>query len=77
MTVWSAKFLQFACLLLLQMTCQALAAGGGLDEQGNVDLQASRVYVFVGKTGLGHDHGVEGRLKSGQVTLGCGSCRSS
>ncbi|MFM8724424.1 MAG: YceI family protein [Planctomycetaceae bacterium] len=70
MTVWSVKFLQFACLLLLQMTCQALAAGGGLDKQGNVDLQASRGYVFVGKTGLGHDHGVEGRLKSCQVTLG-------
>ena len=70
MASWSVKFLQLVCLLLTQLASQVFAAGGGLDEQGNVDLQASRVYVFVGKTGLGHDHGVEGRLKSGQVTLG-------
>lgn len=39
---------------------------------GEVDLRRSRVYVFVGKTGLGHDHGVEGRLKSGTVRLDAG-----
>lgn len=37
---------------------------------GDVDLQASRVFVFVGKTGLGHDHAVVGRLQAGQVRLG-------
>ena len=30
----------------------------------------SRVYVFVDKTGFGHQHGIEGRLKSGHVKLG-------
>jgi len=37
---------------------------------GDVDLQASRVFVFVGKTGLGHNHAVVGRLQGGQVRLG-------
>ena len=38
---------------------------------GAVDVAASRVYVLVGKSGLvGHVHAVEGRLASGQVTLG-------
>lgn len=37
---------------------------------GNVDLQRSRVYVRVGKIGLGHEHGVVGSLKSGDLKLG-------
>ncbi|MEZ6059244.1 MAG: YceI family protein [Planctomycetaceae bacterium] len=37
---------------------------------GEVSTQHSRVYVKVGKTGLGHDHGVEGRLRSGVLHLG-------
>ena len=37
---------------------------------GTVDLVKSRAYIFVGKTGFGHDHGVEGKLKSGSVQLG-------
>jgi polyisoprenoid-binding protein YceI len=36
----------------------------------HVDTQASRVFVLVGATGLGHPHGVEGRLRSGTLTLG-------
>jgi polyisoprenoid-binding protein YceI len=36
-------------------------------QAGDVDLERSRVYVFVGKTGLGHEHGVEGLLKSGHL----------
>lgn len=36
-----------------------------------VDVATSRVYILVGKSGLvGHVHAVEGRLVSGQVTLG-------
>jgi polyisoprenoid-binding protein YceI len=35
----------------------------------DVDVERSRVYVFVGKTGFGHEHGVEGRLKSGFLHL--------
>lgn len=34
-----------------------------------IDIEESRAYVFVGKTGLGHEHGVEGKLKSGQIDL--------
>jgi polyisoprenoid-binding protein YceI len=39
-------------------------------EAGDVNLKDSRVYIYVGKTGLGHNHGVEGRLKSGRIQLG-------
>ena len=37
---------------------------------GDVDLAGSRVYVLVGKTGLGHDHAVVGALQSGRLRLG-------
>jgi polyisoprenoid-binding protein YceI len=37
---------------------------------GDVDIERSRVYAFVGKTGFGHEHGVVGRLKSGSIRLG-------
>jgi polyisoprenoid-binding protein YceI len=37
---------------------------------GDVDLATSRVYVFVGKTGLGHNHAVAGLLQAGRVVLG-------
>jgi polyisoprenoid-binding protein YceI len=39
-------------------------------QPGDVYLPGSRVYVFVGKTGLGHEHGVVGQLKQGQLRLG-------
>jgi polyisoprenoid-binding protein YceI len=36
-----------------------------------VDVEVSRIYVKVGSTTrLGHAHGVEGKLKSGKLTLG-------
>ena len=38
-------------------------------EGSNVDLKRSRIYVRVGKLGLGHEHGVEGALKSGDLKL--------
>lgn len=35
---------------------------------GDVNLEFSRVYIFVDKSGLvGHEHAVEGRLKSGSL----------
>ena len=37
---------------------------------GDVDLTKSRVYVFVGKTGLGHNHAVSGLLQAGRVAIG-------
>ena len=39
-------------------------------EPHQISVKKSRVYIFVEKTGLGHQHGVEGRLKSGSLTLG-------
>lgn len=37
---------------------------------GGIETSASRVYTFVKGTGMGHDHGVEGKLASGWLTLG-------
>ncbi len=39
-------------------------------EACQVSVKKSRVYIFVDKTGFGHQHGVEGRLKSGSLKLG-------
>jgi polyisoprenoid-binding protein YceI len=36
---------------------------------GDVELKASRVFTFVDKTGLGHQHGIEGWLKSSSLQL--------
>lgn len=35
-----------------------------------IDSKTSRVYVFVGKTGFGHEHAVSGFVKSGDIHLG-------
>jgi hypothetical protein len=37
---------------------------------GAIDTHASRAYVYVGKTGFGHEHAVAGYLKEGIVRLG-------
>jgi polyisoprenoid-binding protein YceI len=36
---------------------------------GDIDPETSRIYVRVGKRRLGHEHGVEGRVKSGHLVL--------
>lgn len=36
----------------------------------DVQIQASRVYIFVDKTGLGHQHGVETKLSASRLILG-------
>ena len=41
-------------------------------QPGQIDLEKSRVYVRVGKKGLGHEHGVEGKIKSGSIDLNAG-----
>src|SRR5262245_36708164 len=38
-------------------------------EAGDVYLPNSRVDVLVGKTGLGHEHGVVGQLKQGRINM--------
>ena len=35
-----------------------------------IDVQDSRVYVYVAKKGGGHNHGIEGKLSAGTVRLG-------
>lgn len=37
---------------------------------GAIDLTRSRVYVLVGATGAGHEHGVVGMLRAGNLNLG-------
>ncbi len=56
-----------ACALLACTTARARAQA---PQPGDVDTTNSRVYVHVGATGLGHEHGVEGKLTSGNVQLG-------
>ncbi len=38
-------------------------------QSGDVELEHSRVYIKVGKVGIGHEHGASGRLKSGALHL--------
>lgn len=38
-------------------------------QPGDVELESSRVYCFVGKTGFGHEHAIEGKLSSGSMRL--------
>jgi polyisoprenoid-binding protein YceI len=38
-------------------------------QQGEIHTGYSRAFTFVGATGFGHPHGVEGRIKSGKVVL--------
>jgi polyisoprenoid-binding protein YceI len=45
------------------------AAQGEVAQGGTVDVARSRIYVFVGKTGAGHEHAVEGVLSKGELDL--------
>jgi polyisoprenoid-binding protein YceI len=36
---------------------------------GQIDPEKSRVYIHVSKKRLGHDHAIEGRIKSGSINL--------
>ncbi|MCA9016260.1 MAG: YceI family protein [Planctomycetaceae bacterium] len=40
---------------------------------GEINTRTSRVYTFVGKTGLGHEHAVIGEIKAGTLNLGATS----
>ncbi len=37
---------------------------------GQLDPQISRAYIYVGKTGLGHEHAVVGAVRSGSIRMG-------
>ena len=68
-------------VVLSQGRCTAQTSGGTaavapaapatqtVYEAGDVYLPSSRVYVFVGKTGFGHEHGVVGQIKQGRIQL--------
>lgn len=49
---------------------EAAEAETSSPQPGDVNLTASRVYIFVDKKGLGHQHAIEGRLKAGSIRLG-------
>ena len=61
--------------MVLLVLAGALAPRAGAEApratRSEVDTDLSRVYIKVGiATRLGHEHGVEGKLKSGKLTLG-------
>ncbi|MGQ0636507.1 MAG: YceI family protein [Planctomycetaceae bacterium] len=60
---------QSLALLLSALLC-AHAADGQPPAESEVNIKASRVYIHVGKVGLGHEHAVVGRIKSGYLRLG-------
>lgn len=59
-------FLFVLCLYVAHL-CQLVSAQE-LPKPGSVNLEYSRVYIFVDKSGVvGHQHAVVGKLKSGQL----------
>ena len=57
----------------LRASDKPLAIGGQQLSPGQIDPHPSRVFMLVGKTGFGHEHGVEGVIKSGFLKLGAAS----
>jgi polyisoprenoid-binding protein YceI len=61
------------CTLLAAMIAQdgslVCAQPPGSAKELKADVKTSRVYILVDKVRLGHAHGVEGNLKSGQLKL--------
>ncbi|OYP33937.1 YceI family protein [Rhodopirellula sp. MGV] len=65
-----------ACTLLLLYgnatvaVAQNQSASPSKLHPGDLNTEFSRVYTFVDKTGLGHQHAIEGKLESGTLQLG-------
>lgn len=62
-----------ACLLAAPLSGQdtgQAARSKATTNPGDVNTVVSRVYTFVDKTGLGHQHAIEGKLASGSLLLG-------
>jgi len=57
------------CVAQIQSAAPATAPAQITYEVGDVYLPNSRAYVFVSKTGFGHEHGVVGRIKQGRINL--------
>ncbi len=54
----------------LAVLCALPQLGLAASAKQTVDVHKSRVYIFVGKTGLGHEHAVEGKFRSGSISIG-------
>lgn len=52
------------------LSCLGQTASPSVPKPAEVQTEASRVYVFVDKTGLGHQHGVEAKLTASTLVLG-------
>lgn len=73
----------FVCLLVSPTMAQQAGKVAVSDPQskqavatpnpGDVNVKVSRVYTFVDKSGLGHQHAIEGKLSSGSLMLGVDS----
>jgi hypothetical protein len=71
-TICNARFAwAFVLCLSLSNVSEILAWQNPTPQvaEGDVEVRASRVFTFVDKTGLGHQHGVEGWLKPSQILL--------
>ena len=55
--------------VVAQTVANQPAAATAVYEPGDAFLPGCRVYVFVAKTGLGHEHGVVGQLQQGRLNL--------
>ena len=62
------KCQRFRAAIRLTVLACLLSAVGAV-QAGGVDVERSRIYVFVGKTGAGHEHAVEGLLSKGELDL--------
>lgn len=69
MTV-AMSFVVSAASVVAQPPQSSPAPAAAQPAPGDVDLAASRVFVFVGKTGLGHNHAVSGLLQAGRIAIG-------
>ena len=63
----SSLILAFICMDVL---AQETLATPSTQQLGEIQVEASRVYVLVEKTGLGHRHGVEAKLLASTLILG-------
>jgi polyisoprenoid-binding protein YceI len=75
MLVASVSFLLYSAAPIHALHAQAPVRGNSTLASkaplvpGDIDPAISRIYVHVDKTGFGHEHGVEARVKSGQLQL--------
>lgn len=66
---WAQMIMRLSCVPLIVSAASAQTANTP-QVPGDVQIESSRVYIHVDKTGLGHEHGVVGMLKEGHIELG-------